>query len=349
MKIVIDDKLPVENDKLTFSSSRCSTVFWFPLLEKAIAKLYGSYQLMTQHCSLSQALTLLTGCPTELINVNESSQQNNKDLFRLMAEEVSRGSIIVVHSRANQETVPFGMKSDRYYVVTSIKKPTLGGSFRKKVNTTEAMIQVIQTKWEEEDLKSSDFRRREMWVKVDNLSSSLDSLLVCHQKVKFVKVFGKTESQFVFDVSPSFGLGSNISSTVTTLSAAQEVMIEVTQQKLHGLDPVGFSVYRVEVNREHKLFQLKDPVFTLDPVQERALFRRISLKPSRYILVITGVRETNVMLRATIPGIREVNHVQDKSSVLSKILYKPPKYVTRIIVKEVFELRKPDNSRGEFL
>jgi hypothetical protein len=263
-----------------------------------------------------------------------------------MAEEVSRGSIIVVHSRANNESVPHGMKQDRNYVVKSIKKPSLGGSFRKKVVTTEAMIEIIPTKWEEEDLKKQDFRLRESWVKVDSLSSCFDFLLVCHQKMKFRKVFGKTESQFVFDVTPT-GLGSNISSTVTTLSAAQEIMIEVTQEKLHDLESIGFAIYRVEVNREHKLFQPKDPIYELAAVKERSLFRRISLKPSRYILFISGVKETNVMVRATIPGLREVSHVQDKSSTISKILSKPPKYVTRCLVKEVFELKKPNNSRSK--
>lgn len=346
IKIVIDDKLAIDDDKLIFSSSRCSTVFWFPLVEKAVAKLYGSYQLLSQHCTLSQALTLFTGSPTELIDVEDASQQKNKDLFRLMAEEVSRGSIMLVHSRAQAESVPHGMKLDRYYVVKSIKKPSLGGSFRKKVVTTEAMIEIIPTKWEEEDLKKQDFRLRESWVKVDSLSSCFDSLLVCHHKIKFKKVFGATESQFVFDVTPT-GLGSNISSTVTTLSAAQEIMIEVTQQKLHALEKIGFAIFRVEVNREHKLFQLRDPIYELEAVEERSLFRRISLKPSRYILVITGVKPTNIMIRATIPGLKEVSHVQDKISPFTKILSKPPKYVTRCIVKEVHELKKPENARSK--
>lgn len=40
---MIDDRLPTDGDKLLSSSSRCGTVFWLPLLEKAFAKLYGRY------------------------------------------------------------------------------------------------------------------------------------------------------------------------------------------------------------------------------------------------------------------------------------------------------------------
>ncbi|KAF3699282.1 Calpain-10 [Channa argus] len=59
-KVVIDDRLPCINSTLCFSRCHSPTAFWVALLEKAYAKLYGSYERLWAG-QVSEALVDLTG------------------------------------------------------------------------------------------------------------------------------------------------------------------------------------------------------------------------------------------------------------------------------------------------
>lgn len=59
-KVVIDDRLPCINSTLCFSRCHSPTAFWVALLEKAYAKLYGSFERLWAG-QVSEALVDLTG------------------------------------------------------------------------------------------------------------------------------------------------------------------------------------------------------------------------------------------------------------------------------------------------
>ena len=63
--IVVDDRFPYDTHRERWAFSRCDKTpeIWVLLLEKAFAKLYGSYQRI-QGGAPSDALSQLTGCPT---------------------------------------------------------------------------------------------------------------------------------------------------------------------------------------------------------------------------------------------------------------------------------------------
>jgi hypothetical protein len=64
--IVVDDRFPFDEKKNTWAFSRCGKEpeIWVLLLEKAWAKLFGSYQRI-EAGTAGEALQNLTGCPTE--------------------------------------------------------------------------------------------------------------------------------------------------------------------------------------------------------------------------------------------------------------------------------------------
>lgn len=72
--VTIDDAIPCDaNDSPAFAHSKDPNEFWVPLLEKAYAKLYGSYSAI-QSGNISEALRDFTGEPVENIDILYSQE-----------------------------------------------------------------------------------------------------------------------------------------------------------------------------------------------------------------------------------------------------------------------------------
>lgn len=71
-EVLIDDRLPVVNNRLVFVQSQGASVFWPALLEKAYAKLHGSYEALKYGTSLD-GLSDLTGGIAESIPLKQES------------------------------------------------------------------------------------------------------------------------------------------------------------------------------------------------------------------------------------------------------------------------------------
>lgn len=79
MDIIIDDFLPCVNSKLCFSRCLSPTAFWVPLLEKAYAKLHGSYETLWAG-QVSEALVDLTGGVAERWSLGDSGSDEESQL-----------------------------------------------------------------------------------------------------------------------------------------------------------------------------------------------------------------------------------------------------------------------------
>jgi len=98
IKVVIDDKLPTNADsELIFSASKCRLVYWVPLVEKAYAKLYGSYEAMATKGCLNDALMDMTGAIVETIPILNDGKE--REQFRLISEELDRKAIICAKTK----------------------------------------------------------------------------------------------------------------------------------------------------------------------------------------------------------------------------------------------------------
>ena len=92
MEIVIDDRLPTRNGKLIYLRSVAPNEFWGALLEKAYAKLHGSYRALEGGLTIEAAVDFTGGIP-ELIDLERCTYSKER-LFYLMTKADSRDAFM---------------------------------------------------------------------------------------------------------------------------------------------------------------------------------------------------------------------------------------------------------------
>ncbi|XP_040572029.1 uncharacterized protein [Lepeophtheirus salmonis] len=122
VEVVIDDRLPTRNGKLIFLRSIDSNEFWGALLEKAYAKLHGSYKALEGGLTIEAAVDFTGGIP-ELISIDQLSMSKER-LFYLMSSADRNGAFmgaaVTKKSGFSQEAKSKGLHTSHAYTITNV-------------------------------------------------------------------------------------------------------------------------------------------------------------------------------------------------------------------------------------
>lgn len=92
VEIVVDDRLPTRNGQLIYLRSVEKNEFWGALLEKAYAKLHGSYKSLEGGLTIEAAVDFTGGIP-ELIHLGDTKMSVER-IFYIMSKADASGAFM---------------------------------------------------------------------------------------------------------------------------------------------------------------------------------------------------------------------------------------------------------------
>ncbi|XP_040892989.1 calpain-9 isoform X2 [Toxotes jaculatrix] len=127
LDVVVDDRLPSVRNQLIMLHSASSNEFWSALLEKAYAKLHGSYESL-KGGSTMEAMEDFTGGVGEMYDTKSAPS----DLFSIMKKALDRGSMmgcsIDISSSAESEAkTTTGLVKGHAYSITGLEEVNFRG------------------------------------------------------------------------------------------------------------------------------------------------------------------------------------------------------------------------------
>ncbi|XP_062585841.1 calpain-9-like [Saccostrea cucullata] len=126
VEVVVDDRLPTYRGQLMFVHSLHKNEFWAALMEKAYAKLYGSYEAL-KGGNVADALTDFTGGICEGYTLRGSNANVPRNIVNILFKALDRQSLIgcginPVKGHQGEQKLPSGLVAGHAYSVTDLRE-----------------------------------------------------------------------------------------------------------------------------------------------------------------------------------------------------------------------------------
>nr|XP_022342765.1 calpain-5-like [Crassostrea virginica] len=169
--VVIDDYLPTSNGHLIYIHSNTRNEFWSALLEKAYAKIFGSYEAL-EGGHARDALVNMTGGVGEDISVADytESEEKRKKLFQILNSAIEDRALISASISARggemEAKTDTGLVKGHAYSVTAVKKIKLGQGILSFLNREYIEMVRCRNPWGGTEWKGAWSDGSEEWSKV---------------------------------------------------------------------------------------------------------------------------------------------------------------------------------------
>ncbi|MEQ2244425.1 Calpain-9 [Ilyodon furcidens] len=142
LDVVVDDKLPTVRNQLIMLHSASNDEFWSALLEKAYAKIHGSYESL-KGGSTMEAMEDFTGGVGEVYETKKAPE----DLFTIMKKALDRGSLMgcsidITSSAESEAKTSTGLVKGHAYSITGLEEVHFRGQKVKLIRIRNPWGQV---------------------------------------------------------------------------------------------------------------------------------------------------------------------------------------------------------------
>uniref|UniRef100_A0A8D0EGN8 Calpain 6 n=1 Tax=Strix occidentalis caurina TaxID=311401 RepID=A0A8D0EGN8_STROC len=174
-EVVVDDLLPTMDEKLIYCHSNVKNEFWSALLEKAYAKLAGSYEALDGG-SAADAIVDFTGAVAESIDLVQGKYgeiiSEQMKLFEDLLKVHKRGGLISCSITVCIEMeTEMGLVVGHAYSVTAIRKLRLGERLIFSFKAEKLFMIRLRNPWGKREWNGAWSDNSEEWKKVSKSES----------------------------------------------------------------------------------------------------------------------------------------------------------------------------------
>uniref|UniRef100_A0A8C9U3D0 Calpain-3 n=1 Tax=Scleropages formosus TaxID=113540 RepID=A0A8C9U3D0_SCLFO len=190
--VIVDDRIPTFNNQLVFTKSAERNEFWSALLEKAYAKLHGSYEAL-KGGNTTEAMEDFTGGVTEFYDMKDIP----KDLYKIMRKALERGSLMgcsidaLVPARFETRTAT-GLVKGHAYSVTGVEEQKETRIRLVRLRNPWGQVEwngpwsdnskewLSISKAEKEKLQQQNAEDGEFWMSFDDFKKNFTKIEICN-------------------------------------------------------------------------------------------------------------------------------------------------------------------------